>query len=640
LCDACELLNDADHGRTTFDRRALLRTAMIGGAALAARTLWTPSAARASSNNDGSSTIESASMAEDPAATSANSAGTTGIRGTRLIPPPNIGGYPAPSILTRAQWGADESIRGDTRSFAPIRKLIVHHTASANRPSDPASVVRLVDQYHTTGRGYSDTGYNYLIDHKGVIYEGRAARRYAAKEPVTGEDFKGWGVVGAHAKGYNAGSCGICLIGDFETATPSDAALSSLVSLLSYKASRHRIDAHGKEEYIDMYGGHHVFPNISGHRQVGQTLCPGAHLFSMLPRLRDEVSANTGKWAEMVVDIPDLIRYEYGHLRNPAIGSPAPASTARGTASASATTDPTTSDPTTDPTTTIAAPTTTDQPTTTDVATTTTTPTASTTTPPTQTVAAVESGRTPMIGVRILSRSGTVYTVGAGTDAGTSTSSGLSNVVALASTSKVDGYWVLGADGKVAASSGLKSFGDTTGKGTAADMVCTSSGAGYWVLLADGGIYPFGDARYASSPKREGLGGKAVRMAARPQGDGYWTLMSDGTVHAFGNAAGFGPATGAGTPLDLCPTSTGAGYWILTDQGRVLVFGDAVDKGDLKRSKVKWSKQVARILATPTGKGYLIISTEGAMLAFGDAATVPSLGGSGITLAGATPAFG
>ncbi len=578
-------------------------------------------------------------MAEDPAATSTNSASTTGIRGTRVIPAPNTAGYPPPSIVTRSQWGADESIRGDVRSFAPIRKLIVHHTASANRPSDPASVVRLVDQYHTTGRGYSDTGYNYLIDHRGVIYEGRAARRYAAKEPITGEDNRGWGVVGAHAKGYNAGSCGICLIGDFETATPTDAALSSLVSLLSYKASRHRIDAHGNEEYIDMYGGHHVFPNISGHRQVGQTLCPGSHLFTMLPKLRDEVSANAGAWAAMVVDIPGLIRYEYGHLRNPAIGSPAPTSTSGSTASASATINPTTTNPTTtSPATTIAATTTTDQPATTDVAATTA---ASTTSPhpATQPAATVGSGRTPMIGVRLLSRSGTVYTVGGGHDAGTSTSSGLTNVVALASSPKVNGYWVLGADGKVAASSGLTSFGDTTGKGTAADIVCTRSGAGYWVLMADGGIYPFGDAGYASSPKKAGLGGTAVRLAARPQGDGYWTLMSDGNVHAFGDAAGFGPATGAGTALDLWPTSTGAGYWVLTDQGRVLVFGDAVDKGDLKRSKVTWSKHVARIVGTPTGKGYLIISTEGAMLAFGDAVAGPSLAGSGITLAGAAPAF-
>ena len=531
------------------------------------------------------------------------SGGTVKVYGTRNIPAPNLNAYKAPPVISRAQWGADEKIRLDARVYAPIRKLIVHHTASPNKPSSPASVVRFVEQYHASGRGFSDTGYNFLIDHKGNIYEGRAARRYGAQEAITGEDNKGWGVVGAHAKRFNAGSCGICLIGNFDTATPTDAALSSLVWLMAWKASRHRIDAHGKDEYIDIYGTHTVFPNISGHRQVGQTLCPGSRLFKLLPSLRDQVGQLAGSWDPLVVDIPDIVRYEYGNLRSPSSSAQASGSTAPATSTSTAG----------------------------SAATPTTTAPAATTTPGTG---------TKLTGIRVASSSGTIYTIGAGRTLGNPASNGISNVVALANTSHGDGYWALGSDGKVGAFGGLGSFGDASGKGVAADIVATASGAGYWVLLANGGIYPFGDAGYASSPKKAGIGGTAIRMAARPQGDGYWVLMSDNTVHAFGAAPKLGSPNDAGTPIDLRVTPSGAGYWVLTDAGRVVPFGDAVDKGDLKRSNVKWSKPVARILSTPSGKGYVIINSEGSLLAFGDAPAYPSLGGSGITAAGIAPAFG
>lgn len=597
MCESCAPL---------FNRRSLLRTAMFGSAAIVAGSLWTPSTAHAGGDGgDGSgSTMESASMAEDAKPIrSAQPGGTTRVvRGTRTIPAPNLDAYRSPPVIGRAQWGADESIRLDTRAYAPIRKLIVHHTASANKPSSPASVVRFVERYHASGRGFSDTGYNYLIDHKGNIYEGRAARRYGPQEAITGEDNKGWGVVGAHAKHFNAGSCGICLIGNFDTGSPTDAALTSLVWLMAWKASRHRIDAHGKDEYIDIYGTHTVFPNISGHRQVGQTQCPGSRLYKLLPTLRDQVSQLAGAWDPLVVDIPGIVRYEYGRLRAPS---------SSGSASTT-TTAPATSTPTSTPPSTPAA----------------TTPA---TTPGTG---------TKLTGIRVASSSGTIYTIGDGRKLGDPASNGITKVVALANTLHGDGYWALGSDGKVGAFGGLGSYGDAAGKGVAADLVATASGSGYWILLANGGIYPFGDAGYASSPKKAGLGGSAIRMAARPQGDGYWVLMSDSTVHAFGAAPKLGSPTDAGAPIDIRATPTGGGYWVLTDAGRVVPFGDAVDKGDLKRSNIKWSKPVARLLGTPSGKGYVIINSEGSLLAFGDAPAYPSLGGSGITAAGIAPAFG
>ncbi|HEX9970175.1 MAG TPA: N-acetylmuramoyl-L-alanine amidase, partial [Acidimicrobiales bacterium] len=106
-----------------------------------------------------------------------------------------------PGVITRAQWGADESMRKAGPSFAPISRLVVHHTATPNGDPDPAATVRAVYAYHVQSRGWNDIGYNFLVDEQGRIYEGRWSRTYAAGETPTGEDAGGRGVIGAHAEG-------------------------------------------------------------------------------------------------------------------------------------------------------------------------------------------------------------------------------------------------------------------------------------------------------------------------------------------------------------------------------------------------------------------------------------------------------
>ena len=271
----------------SLDRRTILRHAIIGGSVLAASPLWVASLAHSA----------------------------TGVVGSARIPDVNTRALSPPAIVSRRQWGANEMIRANQRQFAPVRKLIVHHTASPNNPRNPLEVVRFIQTYYTLDRKYGDTGYNFIIDHKGVIYEGRASRRYSPGEPITGEDSSGWGVVGAHAKNNNAGSCGICLIGDFDTASPTDAALASLTTVLAWKANRHRIDATRSDTYVDIHGKRRTYPNISGHRQIGETLCPGKRLFALLPTIRTEVVYRAGHWAPITVDVPAVIRQESGALR-------------------------------------------------------------------------------------------------------------------------------------------------------------------------------------------------------------------------------------------------------------------------------------------------------------------------------------
>ena len=161
VCDACD---------RPYDRRRFLRHLAAGGALAATGVLWADAADAAGPPLRGRS---SSARTGCP-----RSAADGADRGAAPRAAPK--GVGAPQIITRAEWGADESIRTSGRAFAPIRKLVVHHTASPNNPSNPPGVLRDMYRYHVVDRGYADIGYNFVIDHRGNIYEGRWARNYAA----------------------------------------------------------------------------------------------------------------------------------------------------------------------------------------------------------------------------------------------------------------------------------------------------------------------------------------------------------------------------------------------------------------------------------------------------------------------------
>jgi hypothetical protein len=220
---------------------------------------------------------------------------------------PKIGQISAPSIVTRAQWGADESIR-DSRviGYAPFRKIVVHHTASPNSAKNPAATVRFGYELHVVGRGFTDIGYNFLIGPDGEIFEGRRARKYGKGELHTGEDGAGNAIIGGHTKGRNAGSCGIALIGNFMKTSPSGAAIASLIHLAAWEAQRHRIDPLGSDEFIATDSTKLVFPNIVGHRGIGSTLCPGTRMAASMPWLRKQVAERVGSFPARKADMRRL----------------------------------------------------------------------------------------------------------------------------------------------------------------------------------------------------------------------------------------------------------------------------------------------------------------------------------------------
>ena len=195
----------------------------------------------------------------------------------------------APVIVTRSEWGADESLRNEAPSYAPVKMAFVHHTASGNVYSrdDAPALVRGIYAYHTKCLHWNDIAYNFLVDRFGNVYEGR----YGGVSR---------GVVGAHVFGFNTGSTGVSVMGTFIDEAPPAEAIAALERLLAWKLAVHGLDPQGTARLTcgagDKYaaGATVTFPVIAGHRQANYTECPGAALYGLLPSVRANVAKRIG----------------------------------------------------------------------------------------------------------------------------------------------------------------------------------------------------------------------------------------------------------------------------------------------------------------------------------------------------------
>jgi N-acetylmuramoyl-L-alanine amidase-like protein len=212
-----------------------------------------------------------------------------------------------PDIVTRAEWGADETIKrtsGDcARRFFDVQQLFVHHTAGTNHDPNPPATMRAIYWYHVRSRGWCDIGYNFVIGSDGRIYEARWARNYKPWEIHDSENSNGQGVVGAHVAGFNSGSIGMSLMGNYENVELPTTMRDSLVELLAWEADRHDLPANESHMYRNPdTGATRRLPYIAGHRDAGQTACPGRNVYSDLKKIRTEVAAmvGTGRTAAQV----------------------------------------------------------------------------------------------------------------------------------------------------------------------------------------------------------------------------------------------------------------------------------------------------------------------------------------------------
>ena len=147
---------------------------------------------------------------------------------------------PKPKIYSRAQWGADERMRDKgSLHYFEVHAGFVHHTVNANdytRAQVPG-ILRSIYAYHTRSRGWSDVGYNFLVDRFGRIWEGRYG---GVDRPV----------VGAHTLGYNDNAFAMSAIGNFELRRPSQAMLEAYGALFAWKLSLHGVNAASPRQWV------------------------------------------------------------------------------------------------------------------------------------------------------------------------------------------------------------------------------------------------------------------------------------------------------------------------------------------------------------------------------------------------------
>ena len=125
-----------------------------------------------------------------------------------------------------------------------VSEIILHHSASHDGMATNWSQIRF---YHTALRGWKNVGYHYGIELVGQDYEVLLGR-------FENED-------GAHCPGHNSKALGVCLVGNFEENYVPSEQYQLALKLVRQLMRNHNI----------------LLPNVYGHRELADTLCPGKY---------------------------------------------------------------------------------------------------------------------------------------------------------------------------------------------------------------------------------------------------------------------------------------------------------------------------------------------------------------------------
>jgi len=205
----------------------------------------------------------------------------------------------SPTIRTRQDWGCFEQCESAMNwipQYAPWKKGVIHHTVTSNTYTDTAAEIRAIWYYHAFTRGWTDIGYNFVVDRFGQIWQGRQG----------GDD-----AAGGHALGWNLGSMGVAALGDFSNVTPSGEQLGAIAQLLAMKFTQRGIEVFGADTFTHNEqdaNGNWVpvttnAPNILGHRDCsfkigivgGQTACPGQALYNQIQNIKSAAQAHVNQ---------------------------------------------------------------------------------------------------------------------------------------------------------------------------------------------------------------------------------------------------------------------------------------------------------------------------------------------------------
>ena len=165
-----------------------------------------------------------------------------------------------PVILPRSAWGArdvNHQASAEPGFYSPDNLLgwraypgdlasvystvAIHHSFPIRRDT---GTMREIQDLHQDTQHWADIGYHYGIGGNGTIYEGRDIH-----------------VRGASVAGFNTGTIGVVLIGDFEQEMPAESQLASLVTLVVWLTQAYTLT------------------HLAGHYEFNpETVCPGQNM--------------------------------------------------------------------------------------------------------------------------------------------------------------------------------------------------------------------------------------------------------------------------------------------------------------------------------------------------------------------------
>ncbi len=177
---------------------------------------------------------------------------------------------PTLTIVSRDQWGARPPNHEAANEFGFANTAIdkawyvypenlvdaystvaIHHSAI---PLDTNETMPSVQDLHMDTNHWADVGYHYVIDKNGIIYEGRDIH-----------------VRGASVAGYNTGTIGVCVMGNFEIDFPLEIQLTILQQVVNWLAVTYTLThlaAHGEFNPESVCPGKNMLPYLDTLAQV------------------------------------------------------------------------------------------------------------------------------------------------------------------------------------------------------------------------------------------------------------------------------------------------------------------------------------------------------------------------------------
>ncbi|MDX1740834.1 MAG: N-acetylmuramoyl-L-alanine amidase, partial [Rhodothermales bacterium] len=199
-----------------------------------------------------------------------------------------------PELITRAEWQAEPFIGSPVPLANPsYQYMTFHHAAgfSATTLQEGLAQVKAIQDLHQNVRGWSDIGYQFVVDRSGRLYQGRPFLDNSTTLSQTPRL-----ALGAHVGGANTGNIGICLLGCYHPPEGSfcrdeitTASYDTYVQTLAFLSENYGVDP----------------GRIRGHRDFSSTACPGDNNYALLCSGPDRDPSCTGP--QLRVDVQNLL---------------------------------------------------------------------------------------------------------------------------------------------------------------------------------------------------------------------------------------------------------------------------------------------------------------------------------------------